>query len=401
MNLMTFSNSRIVGRIAVKLFTLMSFLLALMSIFPALAQQVEIIMPAPTGIYPVGRVIYEWTDSTRQEIYSDDPEAKRELAVTVWYPAAPAPEAQASPYLAGLLGDIVGQQYGFTMSQIHTYAYDDAPLATGASAYPVLVFSHGNGSILGTYSALLQEIASHGYIVVGINHTYNAIVSVFSDGRIIPASDEATSDLDAETIYWVEDTAFTVDRVEALNNSDARFADKLDLARLGVFGHSYGGAIAVEFCLIDTRCQAGINLDGSLRGESASQGVSQPFMQLFSQPPSCADMVAAGGAPDVEQCEAAYERTESDWQRVFEGAQVGYQLTIAGMTHNYIADNGFLLPLIPSLEEGATIDPERALRITTDYVLAFFDQHLKGEAISLLDAPSADYPEVTFERHEQ
>jgi dienelactone hydrolase len=197
---------------------------------------------------------------------------------------------------------------------------------------------------LGTYSALLQEIASHGYIVVGINRTYNALVSVFTDGRVIPANVTATTQLNGEVSTWVDDTSFVVNQLELLNSGDDRFSGRLDLSRLGIFGHSYGGAIAVEFCRLDARCQAGINLDGSLRGGSANQGVSQPFMQVFAQHITCEEMVAAGGAPDLEQCEAAYEITDGDWQRVFESAQVGYKVSITGMTHNYIADNGFCSP---------------------------------------------------------
>ncbi|MBC7810765.1 MAG: hypothetical protein H7175_06450 [Burkholderiales bacterium] len=375
---------------------ILSLMLIVNGVLPALAQTVT--MPAPTGDYPVGRTIYEWTDSTRPELYSDDPDAKRELSIWVWYPAHPGANAQPDAYLPGMLGEIIGQQFGITMSQIQSHVYADAPLADSDSTYPVLVFSHGNGVLVGAYAALLEEIASHGYIVVGINHTYNPQVSVFSDGRIIPASMRAVSNESVE--YWVEDTAFVIDQLAMLNAGDERFAGKLDFTRLGIFGHSFGGAAGAEFCHVDSRCTAGIVVDATLRGDSATQGVTQPYMQMFSTYPTCDELMAVSAVPNIEACEAAFSERRVEWQTLFDSAPSGYMVTIDGARHNNFADNGFLLPLVPSLEEGATIDPERAWRIASDYILAFFDKHLNGAESPLLDAPSSDYPDVTFVSHE-
>lgn len=371
---------------------------------PVSAQSAEVTMPQPTGSYSVGRTIYEWTDSSRPERYSDDPAAKRELQVWVWYPADPALDIQPDAYLPGMLGQVVSQAFGVNFDAVHTFGYADAPLAGSESPYPVLIFSHGNNSFLGTYSALLEEIASHGYVVVGISHTYNVPVSVFSDGRIIPQSQASVEN--ESVAYWVEDTAFVVDQLDMLNNGDDRFGGKLDLSRLGIIGHSFGGATAADFCLLDARCTAGINLDGTLWGEAGTQGVAKPFMQIFSDHTvmTCEEIVAAGGAPSVEACQASADMMQNGWQNVFESAEVGYDVTIAGSVHNNFTDDGFLVPVIPPLAAylaGATIDPERAWRVTADYALAFFGKYLNGEDSPLLDAPSSDYPEVTFEMHER
>ena len=348
----------------------------------------------------MGRTFFEWTDSARAERYSDDPEAKRALPVWVWYPAAPADDAQPGVYLPEPIGQILSQQFGVDINQVPSYAYDEAPLAASDSPFPVLVFSHGTATLLGTYSALLEELASHGYVVVGITHPYNALVTTFSDGRIIPASPEATAN--ESVAYWVEDTAFVVDQVAALNEQDARFGGRLDLARLGILGHSFGGATAADFCLLDARCAAGLNLDGTLWGEAGTQGVARPFMQIFSDHTlfSCEDIVAAGGAPSVEACQELADAQAAGWQKVSESAPVSYDVTIAGTMHNSFADNYFLVSLLPFLNEGAPLDQARAWRITTDYALAFFDKFLNGADAPLLDAASADYPEVTIGRYE-
>ena len=288
------------------------------------------------------------------------------------------------------------------LDAVHTFAYADAPLAASESPYPVLIFSHGDNALLGTYSALLEEFASQGYVVAGISHTYNVPVSVFSDGRIIPQNQ---SSVENESVaYWVEDTAFVVDQLDALNDGDDRFGGKLDLARLGIIGHSFGGATTADFCLLDARCTAGINLDGTLWGEAGTQGVAKPFMQIFSDHTvmTCEQIVAAGGAPSVEACQASADMMQQGWQTAFESTPIGYDVTIAGSVHNNFTDTAFLVPLLPPLAAyyaGATIDPERAWRVTADYALAFFGKYLKDEDQPLLDAPSPDYPEVTFEMH--
>ena len=272
---------------------------------PVIAQGPEVSMPEPTGPYAVGRTFFEWTDTTRAERYGTDPEARRELAVWVWYPAAPAVDAQPDVYLPEPVGQILSQQFGVDINQIQSYAYDDASLAASDEPFPVLIFSHGTASLTETYSALLEELASHGYVVVGITHPYNAMVTAFSDGRIIPASPEATAD--ESVAYWVEDTAFVVDQLAALNEGDGQFAGSLDLTRLGILGHSFGGATAADFCLLDARCVAGLNLDGTLWGDAGTQGVARPFMQIFSDHSmiTCEDIVAAGGAPSLEACQDA------------------------------------------------------------------------------------------------
>ena len=82
-------------------------LVIVIAVSPVSAQSAEVTMPQPTGSYAVGRTIYEWSDSSRAERYSDDPAAKRELQVWVWYPAEPASGAQPDAYLPGMLGQVV------------------------------------------------------------------------------------------------------------------------------------------------------------------------------------------------------------------------------------------------------------------------------------------------------
>jgi pimeloyl-ACP methyl ester carboxylesterase len=345
-----------------------------------------VILPAPTGPFAVGRTIYEWTDASRDEMLSDVEGERRSVVVWVWYPAE-ASDAPVLEYLPNELGDIIEQSIGLPVGQIRVQARDNAPLAQTGKDFPVLVFSHGGGSLLGIYTAMLTEIASHGYMVVGIQHPYNAMVTTFADGRVIPTSPSAAKD---SVQYWSEDTAFVVDKLESLAAGSGMFGGRLDLTRLGVFGHSFGGAASAEFCLDDPRCVAGINFDGSLSGDVEKVGVTQPFMQVFTG--TTCEEVAAAGAMTLEACLPMLAQYRVGWQRMFDASEVGYRLKVDSARHGSFSDLPFLVPLSPMFADSATITPQRAWEVTTRYTLAFFDRHLNGSS-----EPFPDFPEVALE----
>ena len=147
------------------------------------------------------------------------------------------------------------------------------------------------------YSALAEDLASHGYVVVGFDAPYRTGVVVFPDGRMMRRTPENNPDLcenqeqaqqarcvNKVLTAWTGDIAFVLDRLERLNTSDpsGKFTARLDMARVGVFGHSFGGAQAAQFCSQDSRCKAGIDVDGSLHGIVIQAGIRKPFMFLLS-----------------------------------------------------------------------------------------------------------------------
>jgi dienelactone hydrolase len=351
-----------------------------------LARAADVVLPTPTGGYAVGRVVYEWTDPTRDEMFSDVDGERRSLLAWVWYPAEVS-SAAASEYMPGALGTFVEAATGLSSAKVNVPAKNNAPVANASAKYPVLVFSHGSGTAVAIYTAMLTEIASHGYIVVAVEHPYNAMFTAFADGRTIAASPAAEHDT---VQYWSEDTAFVVDELERMATGDGTFAGRLDLSRLGVFGHSFGGAAAAEFCHDDDRCVAGLNFDGSLSGDVEQLGVSQPFMQILSD--TTCDDVAAAGAMTRDQCEPLLKAYRAGWQKTFDTSQAGYRVTVAGSKHGSFSDVPFLTPLSPMFDDKADIAPVRAWQIATQYALGFFDRHLNqsGEAFP-------QFPEAVLE----
>jgi len=358
-----------------------------------------VVLPAPSGPYAVGRASYDWVDESRPETFAAAPGARRELMVWMWYPAAPAPGAQPAAYLPGRWGEVRERDQGIwallfqRQGSIHVHAIADAPVSPAQARYPVLIMSAGYGRLPTDYTVLAEDLASHGYVVAGIANTYSAPVVVFPDGRVVRRVPEATISesspeagqrtADGLVVVWAADVVSAMNQLERLN-ADALglFAGRLDLSRIGVFGHSFGGAATAQACLVDSRCKAGVDVDGTLYGDVVEAGVRQPFMFISSEPRS----------PAMEE-----QDRQSFSSSLAHGA---YWITIRGCRHFNFTDSAVTFaPALKVVGMLGRIDGRRGLEVTGDYVRAFFDEYLKAVATPLLDGASPDYPEVEFRSH--
>ena len=373
----------------------------------------SVALPAPTGPFPVGRAVYHWRDATRDEFYSDVPGDRRELVVSVWYPAAPDPSATPGPY-ASPGWEAVGDFWGFGTDGARGHAYPEAPVAAGQARYPVLIFT-ANGFPPFNHAAIIEELASHGYVVVGINNTYQTPVTVFPDGRAVPVSpafltpffgpfvdptEEVLRQRAALVDYKVADIQSVLRELERLNAGTDRLAGRLDLSRLGALGHSMGGDASLEFCRIDRRCRAAANLDGAHWTAVGRLGLTVPALRIAADHVETSQPCVDSAAYPAALCEADRVAMVDGWRVVDSTAQPSYVVTVRGAVHSNFLDVPFL-PLHPDgiMQAGlapAAIDGERMWRITCDYLLAFFAKHLDGASAPLLDGPSPGYPEVTF-----
>ena len=375
-------------------------------------------LPAPTGPQRVGRVCDDWVDPSRFEIYSTDPADRRELVVWIWYPANPQPGAERAAYVPEPWAP-VAQFLGLDVDGVRSHAVSDAAVADAASRYPVLVLSPSGFPPL-LLSSIAEELASHGYVVVGVNHTYETTVTVFDDGRVVAMNpdavggalgpqtgshEEAFGARAAVCQRKAEDLAFVADQVRRIDSdSTSRFADRLDTTRLGAVGHSFGGNAALEWCRTDPRCCAAVNLDGAIWTEVGRVGLERPALQVLAEHPEFAvspdQAVTMGMAPNAGWFEAEKDITFGGWRTLHTHARPGYTVRIAGATHMSFMD----VPFLPLLEGAAvgpmlaatTIDARRMLGITCDLVLAFFAKHFDGAASALLDGPNPQHPEAAF-----
>ena len=168
------------------------------------------------------------------------------------------------------------------------------------------------------------------------------------------------------------DIGHVIDELERMNSGASRglFTGKLDLSRLGVFGHSLGGSTTGQVCVTDDRFDACVNLDGFPFGDLMNSTIDQPYMLMYSE----------GFSDELDP--------------VFESCRgPAFKATIAETTHSDYSDEPYVMPIMKRIGMSGPIDAERMIRITNDYLLSFFDRFVKGRESSF---PAGDYPEVTF-----
>ncbi len=378
-------------------------------------------LPIPTGPYAVGRTWLVVVDSSRRERFSTEPDAKRRFPVKIWYPATPGATGTAAPYAdprefagAGLPPALFRH-----VRLMKTSALIGAPLATD-QRFPLLVFSHGYGGTFGQNTVQMEELASRGYVVASIAHPGESAWAPFPDGggmamdtgiannqarRATPEAIKAalaqmakfdsvetpeagvpllrefiaTTDepIRSESLAeWTADTRVLIDLFSTFDHGDARspFHGRVDLDRIGVFGMSYGGATAGEFCRLDRRCKAGLNIDGGQYGGLVDDSLQVPFL-----------IMASSQAYGIHLPVLALTRAPA------------YLVKVPETTHLGLTDVPLLAPRVFRwIGLSGSLDADRRSRIMTAYLVAFFDSFLKKEPSPLLEGPSSEFPDVSI-----
>lgn len=365
-------------------------------------QQEEVALPAPSGRYPVGRTMADWTDDARPDPLAPRAGTPRELSAWLWYPAAPAPGATPAHYAPGawsglhLHGPLGVGETRFDHVRVHAVA--DAPAAAGR--FPVVVLEPGLGLAAPQYTTLAENLASNGYLVAGITPTYSAHLTVL-DGRPVGAtpagnlqdSDAAAMRQAADRLVgvWAADDRFAATRVAALD-ATGRFAGRVDAATTVYVGHSFGGAAALQACHDDPRCAGAADLDGTQFGTVVQSGLAKPIMLLASQG-SCITGTCRPSGSD--------EQSARDAARTLLAASTGpvWSFQLDGARHLNFSDYGayYLAAPIHALVGLGPIDGDHALTITDAYLAAFVDHVARGLPEPLLGG-SSPYPQVEVQR---
>lgn len=349
-------------------------------------------LPEPTGDFGVGRTLFHLTDPARPEVHTDNPDDPRRLLVEFWYPADPQPGVQAGPYMNPELAEA----YGITPADNESlpHAVLSAPLSDAQQTYPVVIFNPGFTALQNEYSALTEDIASHGYVVIAIAHPFVTGATLFPGGQVAQYPGQAAleaiwapadyREAELEQV-WVPDTRFVMDSLPELNapDSGSPFAGRLQLDTVALAGHSFGGWTAFEVCRLDERCAGAVSLDGSYPIPVLETGTEKPYLYI----------AADDTGPE--------ERVEN--QMVFERSSgAGYLLLVEGSAHYAFGDGYFVAEARDraSAEQYGEVPPERMAAIVRAYVVAFLDEVLRGEEPPLLDGPGDDYPEVDFQARE-
>jgi dienelactone hydrolase len=284
------------------------------------------------------------------------------------------------------------------LSATRTNAVSGATPAGRQGSLPFVVLSPGFTNPRSALSGLAEDLASHGYVVAGIDHTYESFATAFPDGRVTTCLARAARRRDEgfkEKLVAgrAADVSFVLGELTGAHPSWPG-GGLIDPSRMAMAGHSAGGASAIAAMLADSRIRAGIDMDGATCAPIPEAGLSRPFLFLGKQAnytPGSGGAVTPG-TRDWKLLRGAVTTWERDWELL-----TGWKrwLLVAGAVHASFTDLALLADQL-GIDIGAGLPGVRSLDITRAYVRAFFDQHLRGQPQTLLDQPSPRYPEVTF-----
>jgi dienelactone hydrolase len=367
----------------------------------------DITLPVPTGNYSVGRSNYYWVDSSRTDSLSPKPYTERELVIWVWFPVNKTNSENVLSYdRADWKKDSVEEE-GFSLfsffrresTKIHPHSIQNAKLSDEQSKYPILLMKSGIGTFATDYSVFAEDLASHGYIVVGTDSPYSTYMVETPDGRVIrknsegnPGETESQSEqreriLNRLAGIWSDDARFVLNKLEQINSTDtaSMFYGRLDFLSVGIFGHSFGGAVSAQFCFDDPRCKAGVDLDGAPYGNVIQKGPNKPFMFLLADHSDETDSVSLGIKSNIKKI-----------YNTLPESRIWYY--IQGTKHFNFSDKVFQFEVLVSRFFGFTgsIGGRNGLEIISACLRFFFDVHLKGEPDWLIRKLPDKYPEIKF-----
>lgn len=219
--------------------------------------------PERPGPYPVGVTTDTFYDVARVDPYTD--RAPRALKTEIWYPATPEtrslPRNRFSDFLDrgtnAALNELAAFAMGSDPAEVDRRFRNDAvrDARSEDGFFPLLVFSHGNGSFRAQSVFWCEHMASHGYVVAAPDHTYNAAATTIGGEILVEDTSERASN--ANVRARPDDVRFVIDVFARLaRGDDSRFAGRVDLERVGVAGHSFGAVTAIAVADADPRVKA-------------------------------------------------------------------------------------------------------------------------------------------------
>jgi hypothetical protein len=335
----------------------------------AAAPSPDVRVPRPTGQFHVGTRTMSLTDPARRD--PQHGKQPRSVVIQFFYPTAVT--GLPARYLSPAVARFIAKNNGVTPALLQgvklNATANSAPLRR-RGGWPVVLFSPGFGVERGLYASLTVDLASHGYVVVAIDHPGDAEIVEFPDGHVVLP----TSQMDIQKAFTVRvaDARFVLTQLSRLERSGV-FKGGLDLGRIGMFGHSLGGAAAASTMLVDRRVRAGADLDGLLFGQVRTRGLSRPFLLMSGEPGFAAD-----------------PNRSSFWKGLH---CPHYAVDVKRAEHFAFSDIAFLVPVLMRANPAAgaaakqlvgNIDGLATLAAERAYISAFFDRYLRGKPQPLL-----------------
>lgn len=350
-------------------------------------------LPEPTGPHLVGTIAFHWVDRERGETATEDPGDRRQLVAQLWYPAAPATNPACAPYVPALQAmrgaletsadslprRIADDLEAYARIRAHALLAPEVDEPATEPRYPIVVFSPGGNMSRHWHTALLQELASHGFVAVALSHPYVGW-DVFPAGGFLKSIDwgldaddpaDARANEDRMADILAGDVRLALERLAELDASDPAFTGRLDLNRVAVAGHSRGGATVTRSCATLAAADACVIFDNIGTEREVETGLPRP--QLTIRRADWAD-------GRVERLRGFLSRNPTE----------AWDVAIEGASHFSFSD----LPIVDPTHYASDIEPRRAHRIVSELVRAFLDEHLRDDPTASVADAAARWPEV-------
>ncbi len=338
-------------------------------------------MPAPEGDFSIGSETFHWVDSSRLEWFTDENDNDvREIMVQAWYPSENSDSIGTNSYMdfmnlrsktlasAGKIPAFLPSH----LNMISTNTRNNVACSNKLEKYPVLIFSHGITGSRHLHQILFEHLASKGYIVFAPDHSFDANLTIFPDGKIADYRSEITGHPDSVLIREKQintrafDLGFIIDQIREIEAGmiDSKLSGRLDLDRVALGGHSYGGATAILASHNHEIVKACVVLDGwisPIPDKVISEGINVPF--LFMGRPSWHDSDYPGN----------YERLAD---LITHSSNEKYDLRINQTLHLDYTDIPLMSPLVKHVMDVGDLKPSTTLSLINDLVLGFLEVHL-------------------------
>lgn len=356
-------------------------------------------MAVPSGKYKIGTVAFDVIDENRKAIYSNNLKSNRKIKLQVWYPAEDTKGYKQVTWLQD--GDVVANGIskmmkfpGFLLSHtslVMSNSYANAPINSEKDRYPLVIISHGWTGFRNLHTDVAELLASEGYMVIAIDHTYGSAVTVFNNGEVeylnsnaLPKREITPNFLEyANTLVntYAGDIELTLDTLEKFNlgYGNSIFKDRLDLTTIGLLGHSTGGGASVITALNDKRIKAVVGLDAwvePIKQEDIKSGLNVPSLFLRSE---------------------EWEKGQNNKNLLLlldsgKNARELYQIN--GINHLDFSMIYMYSPLTKYFKITGKLDGRIAGQIQQEFIFKFYEKYLRNNSNSSAQEVSKKYKEV-------
>ena len=334
-------------------------------------------LPEPQGQYIIGTDIFTWEDNYRDEWFTKDKIDTRKIVVQIWYPASEKSDS-LYPYMdyANLRVESISERIGkgkgtikpATKVKTNTY-YKADPVN---KKFPLILFSHGLGGYKTQNLINIETLVSQGYIVVAPDHSYDASITIFDDGTSVGFESGLPDDVSPEE-FWAtripqintraSDMSFIIDKLQTMKNYN--LYNSINFNKIGIFGHSFGGATSVVSSWNDTRISACLNLDGwfvPIVDDIINTGLRIPFCYI--------------GQEYWENTPLNYPKLNTFYKNCSNDT---YILKVKDTHHFDYSDMPYFSSIGRMIASGKNVDKYFAVRLS-DFIAGFFNQYLKNQS---------------------